>query len=485
LDLTFEELGAIAASSLPLIDDAGWIVRRKHRVEFLEPGLVRHYVTLDLDVPQTAYESTAGKWLPITTLPKAPGTLFRFDFSTDGRTVPLRTRAENSEISLAILLAEANRTLPGVIAHLNVADPTQLTTDIRDELLVLAADDSQAGQSIIKNEWTPTKASTFFGQLFAKAHPTTELVADDLSRLRSAIRTDHKRLWWLINTVAHSSFLVVPLALAAGERIIVKLAYDEVIVDVLGGWTWSVRRTIRAATYRSGFRSLPITFYVPWASARSFHFEAHVPSGLSVARAGEAATGEFESDHVRHLHIYCPPGVVDRVQRIAVNYRLRADDYGLAAYGGAMILTALLALAAWHPGYLWTTTDDPLTGREQITSLGAAPSILLLVPGLIAAYVARRTHPVAQRLAGLARFSLAVVAVAAFVVACRIAVIGNPATANQYGLRWHWLVPSAILTACASVVLVGRRLSTSFALMVSPLTTKGRAWWAARTLPPP
>lgn len=477
------DLGRIAEPCLELIlGDQAWLTRRKHRVEFLEPGLVRHHITVDFRIPASAAPAASKtRWIPLFTLPKSPGDLFRFDYSdADGHSLPLPTRKENQVITRAMLITEAVRAC--VTADL----ASGVTSRLLEELDYVASKESQDAQGIIKNLWPVTSTS---GRVNA---------IDD--RADEARLAEDPRFWWLLRTAAHSSIVVDAVAGEPGDRVIRKLAYDQVIPDLSTSGR-SVGSLLRSLSYRSGFRSLPVTFVIPWASARSFHFEVHAPEGLDVTAAGIRASQVHEVRHPHHAHLYTearqapedtpdtvatpdtPDTAVGRVQVPGAYFRLPSAEYGLTAYGATGLVAVLMGLGALWPEYLLVGVKRASGGAVTVTSVSATSSILLLVPGLIATYLAGQRHPVARRLSALSRLCLLGTAAVAFAGAVRLTLISadHPTTASDLADTWLW--PMFGLSAMATAVLLLRRCSGWFSAVTAPLAKRRRVARAKRRDP--
>lgn len=496
MPVTPEKLESLASACLPLVRSTGWIARWKQKVDYIEPGLLRHSLTLDVDISDQMWHGDGCFWIPVTTLPKTPGQLFRFDFCDgSGRTIPLRTSGESREISAALITEAVTSAVEIALKELSGNDEGVLTNEaalletLRDETALMAIADSQQGQEALKNLWGSRDFSPPWRRWLKKlwqqgpfGRPSDPGSVDDLTRVRQHLRANDTEFWDLLKTVAHSSFVIAPVRAAAGERVVLKLSYDQVFDDIT---VWkkdrSLNANLRSFSFRSGFRAIPLKVFVPWSASKGFHFEAHVASGLSVSHAGVLPAGVVDVDHAAHAHLYYPDTTEIWSKRPAVSIRLKADDYGLGAYGVAGLVTCMLGLAAWKPAYLWNSVLSQ--GHRNITSIGAISSIMLLIPGVIATYMAAPRHPVARRLSGLPRICLLAVALMTFVIAARVAVISNSHPVSSYGMRHDWLEPTAIVAAAATLILGLRRMSSAGAVWTAPAMARIRAWQAALEIP--
>jgi hypothetical protein len=393
-------LGLLAA-------DADWIIRRKHRVELLEPTLFRHHLSLDFELPAAAAEVDRGaRLVPLTLMRKSPGAFFRFDLRDEvNRSLPFPTRTENGTLSAATLQLLAR----------SIVGPDEFKRGLAEEIRYIAHASKSDALSLIVNEWMRQPKSKWGRR-------------QRLIRVEQGVRgklAQNPNFWWLLRALAHSSIVALPVEGSIGDRRLIKLSFDEVVPDLTSG---SIRHPIslfRALSYRTGYRGFQTSFVIPWSTARSFHFEVHSPSGLEVIEAGLSGREPEIPTNRAHIHLYAPfeakKAERNRVRTPYVQFRLRGTALSPTAVVAAGGITALMWLCAYE------------ASRLEGTGLGPSTSVLLLFPALIASYLARPEHPLTARLMRLARGVLFGMGLLTIFGAARLAIITkeHPATADE------------------------------------------------------
>lgn len=407
-----ERIGELVA---PLLErDLSWIERRKESVKILDDTAVQRQVSVDFSlrgkVEPLLREERVGLGdlfaAPLFVLPKSPpSSLMSFDLADgDGHSLWLISREDNARISASTLRAMARRLLAG----------KKLPARLEDQLTKLCEADPEVGKEIATRLLTPD--------------------VDD-SRELSELRESERFCWWL-STFAHSSVIVVLFRAAVQRRMLIKLRYQERIKAeqrILTRLGW--------AAYRVGIDSSLF-------EARSSHFEAEAPPGLRIleARLSDNHSPEpaTERGFLRRVHLY----------------RRRAHDVNAATgvlwlvVSGGFLGGALLA-AALGFGALVACAFAAESIAENPTS---APALLLVIPGLIASYVARPDqHALTARLLSFARRLLILSALCAYGAAAKVAFSGGaPNGSAQLDARADqlrsWLI---VLAAIALVPLLG------------------------------
>lgn len=401
------------------------MVRRKHRLDFLEPALFRHHLSFDFIVPDDApHDDMNRHYVPLTFLTKAPGSLFRFDLrDAMGVALPLPTRNENAQLSAAVL--------QHLGAKLLTAGGEKLTGIQAQHLRFIAHAERRDALGIIVNDW------------MTRTGNRRKLRLQKPSEDWKGTLAKNDDFWWLLRALASSSIVMVPVPAQRGDRVLIKFSYDELTTDFTQGDGFRRFSHLRALTFMAGFRSYLTTVLVSWASAQSFHFEAHAPQGLAIIDAGLSARPALPLSQ-RHVHLYDGNATKSRILIPHVRLRLDGTAIGAMAALSALAITALLWLA-WH-------FAKHLAGTE----LNAAPSVLLLVPGLIASYLARPTHPITARMVTLVRVALVIVAVTAFAAAARLSVVSKEHPLSYEELRGYFWVLFLIATGGTFVLMLNR-----------------------------
>jgi hypothetical protein len=218
-----------------------------------------------------------------------------------------------------------------------------------------------------------------------------------------------------------------------------------------------------------GMSSYDIWVETPFIGARNYHLECKAPKGLRVRHASLldiensevlSTTGPF----VRHVHLY---GEDAQERRRALTWiSLRPSYQGLLGTSALVAIFVVLGVVImWQsPGKI---ADNP----------SAAPSLLLLLPGLIASVVGRPDpHALTTRVLAWVRRILLMSGLAAYVAAVIVGLSpkATPATRHdeiqhlQDWLRW----PAYVAIVCCGLILLAATLNL-------PLTHS--AWrWAKR-----
>jgi hypothetical protein len=408
-------LASQARSCLDLLAaDADWAIRRKHRVDLLEPTLFRHQLSLDFELPAAAAELSPGvRLVPIALMRKAPGDFFRFDLRDEvDRSLPFPTRIENGTLSAAALLLLAQK----------VVGSSAVTDGLAEELSYIAHAPKSNALSLIVNEWMQEPQPR-------RGHPKRLVRTQE--GFRGKLAKD-PNFWWLVRALAHSSIVALPVEGTVGDRRLIKLSFDEVVPDFSSGSIRHPTSWLRALGNRSGYRGYKVSFVVPWSTARSFHFELHSPAGLEVIEAGFQGREPQIPENRAHVHLYAPfeskHAERNRVRVPYVQFRLRGTALSVTAVAAATGITALMWLCSHEASHL------------SGSGLGPGASVLMLFPALIASYLARPEHPVTARLMNLSRGVLFGMGILAIFAAARFAIATDDHPASADGLRSYFTI---------------------------------------------
>lgn len=415
--LTEDRIDEIGSLIAPLLNSGtAWIDRRKETVQILDDSALRRQVSVDFSLRSSvrALKEVGGGesiWAaPVFVLPKSPSSLRSFDLSDEtGHSLSLISREDNAAISAAALLS-----LAAAVGGLD--DPGELEPGLRAQLKEVGEADADRAEAIAgrllseDGEWA--------GQL-------------------AAFRSDARSRGWL-ETLAHSSIVVVLFRSEGPRRKLVKLTFQEEM------------KTEQRRLTRLGWAPYEVMIDSPRIEARSFHFEAEAPSGLRISKAqltdDEAPEPVVETGPMKRVHLY----------------REQAETAGAG--------TAVLSLDVAGPGFIsGAMLASLLTVGALIACLirasdiasnpTSAPALLLVLPGLIASYVARPDrHALTTRLLSFARGLILVVAFCAYLAAARVALAGSKPTAEPAigeaaaSLR-TWLWGLAIVASVATIGL--------------------------------
>lgn len=423
--LTQKRIVQIGTLVAPMLDDGlSWIERRKESVQLLDDTALRREISVDFslrrDVDPLLKELKGSPdeqlfCAPVFVLPKSPSNLMAFDLcDEESKSLALISLEDNARISGEVLVQMVRR-----------AAEDQLSEALADELRRLARLEGP-------------RAEQLAARLLSDDGPWPEINA-------AVKRNDRLRLW--ISTLAHSLILVVLYRSAGPRRKLVKLTFEEPIL------------TDQRSLTRLGWASYRVAIDSPLIEARSFHFEAESPPGLRISKAqltdterDEPAT---ETGFMKRVHLY-RRGAERAGAGTAV---LWLDVSGPGFIGGA-VMASSLTLAA--------LVGCAVKATEITENPTSAPALLLVLPGLIASYVARPDqHALTTRLLSAARRLLLAVAFCAYLAAATVALSGSRPEADELTERSSslrtWLLSLAVVSG---VCLVG--------LGVTWLRSKGR-----------
>ena len=250
------------------------------------------------------------------------------------------------------------------------------------------------------------------------------------------MRADDRLSGWL-ETLAHSSIVVVLYRSPGPRRKLVKLTFEEPI-------TTKQRRLTRL-----GWASYQVIIDIPRIEARSFHFEAEAPSGLRISSAeltdSEAEEPVRETGFMKRVHLYRKAA-----QKAGAGTAVLALDVAGPGFVSGAMLASLLTIGA--------LVGCAVQADAIASNSTSAPALLLVLPGLIASYVARPDlHALTTRLLSFARQLLLGIALCAYLAAARVALAGaKPLTddeiSSQAGSLGCWLW---ILSAVAGLLFLG------------------------------
>lgn len=407
-----ERIGKLVA---PLLEhDLSWIERRKESVEILDDTAVQRQISVDFSLREWVEpllrkeRGDLGDLFvaPLFVLPKSPpSSLMNFDLSdADGHSLWLISREDNARISAATLTAMARRLLKS----------DSLPAKLEDQLTKLCKADPATGEEIAARLLTPS--------------------GDDSTEL--AELRENKRFSWWVRTFAHSSIIVVLFRSPIQRRMLIKLRYQE-----------RIKAKQRVLT-RLGWAAYRVGIDCSLFEARSSHFEAEAPPGLRILEArlsdNHSLEPTAERGFLRRVHLYRP-------QAHAVN---AATAVLWLVVSGGFLGGALLAATLGFGALV----SCAVAAEDIAKNPTSAPAILLVIPGLIASYIARPDqHALTARLLSFARRLLLVSALCAYGAAAKVALAGGaPDGKAQLDARTDqlrtWLI---VLAAISLIPLLG------------------------------
>jgi hypothetical protein len=447
-----DRLRKVGYATLALLErNAQWVHRRVETLTLVDERVARRHISVDFTLPRRMPKShaVAGQsvyFVPITFLWREPGPM-RYDVRDEaGGALPLLNESEHSRIMASMLFQAAERRLqkfklepdwPLRVALVQL--PFAIWPDSLPSLRALLNPASQ--------EW-----EDFPGR----------------SDLRERLREDPAFVN-LLCLAAQRNVAVAPLVDCAGQRRVVKLAFEEKLVEQDRPdrpTTWVSR-----AKAGSGLWPTQAVIRMPMiGGASSQHVQVLTPPNVELTSATLAGadpadtlhelifhpTAAARADRFAHTvigpanraHLYRPDA--HDVQVGVVQVDLRAERRGMltaSLVATFLVFAALTALA-------WGMLDGTLAGRSS-----AASSLVLIAPGLIAAFLVRAgEHAMARRLLRPSRLLLACCALTTFVAAVLLVLMG-PESSD--------LIELEMKGATATGTIDGADPATSLGLQIS------------------
>lgn len=421
-----------------LLAPAPTIARHKQRAELLDVDLLRYHLSFDF---KASHESLDPAFIPLTFLPKSPGTLFDFDFrNASGEAIHLPPFRENTRWSARLL-----RELAFQILGPDAFQRRRLVITSYLQFVAYATHD--AAEGAIRRYCLESVGSGRGSRI--PLHKRT----DRVTRGWRGVLLRDDRFWWLLTQCAASCVVVLRLdGVPASDthQQILKLSYTAQLAGPPRSARW--QRSV-AIFRRLGFRSFRTTIVPPWTRAATYHLEFHMPVGLHIvaSRLGlwqsSSARSRSKPVNARYEHLYFAD--TGRLEPMIADVwtRPRAASLGAPAICVAILATALIGigfgLAEWMNDH----------------GSGAIASGLLAVPGFVAAYFSRPTHPIVANLTTGARAALMVVALTTYLAALRAAFVAMPPSDEQVENLQMWFGVLAICAGAATAILLAIRVS--------------------------
>ena len=404
MDLAGVDMTALGEMVLWLHENPrAWVKRRFERYRLIDRRSMRRRVTLEFELSERIAErSTSGGLtvIPLALLEKRP--LRGFELKAEnGRKLPSLITAESTHVAHHVLQAAARRALnPG--SHSDAASE-RATQRIKNHLLQrfgrveLEPEIVQDLAEIVGNDRKRTRAAR--ERIEDAAGSTSRDAAEDQRRRLHA----NPEMKVLIADLADGFLLLTPRCVEPHVRCIWEFAYDDAF------------RTDdpyqRALFVRLGLMPVRVKLPTPAAArAASFHCEVEAPPDLEIVRAridrgvryvAEAnwlrlnltGTGRRtkrvtsianrriearDGGGISRAHLHLPTAVEPVTNKAAaiVELRMKRGGFLIAAF-----LTCALA------GGMLTASCHRLPKISE--NVEAATTLLLLVPGVLAAYLVR------------------------------------------------------------------------------------------------
>lgn len=343
------ELVGAAASPL-LLNPARWIHRRVESIEFIDDRSVRRNVSVDFTLPRFFLTSPYRPGpppihlAPLALLAKEP--LRHFDLTDEnGRSLPLLTRTQNNRVAAAALIANA-----GVLLH---RYGRTLEREIAADLNAVATGTRQGAQHALD----------------------AVLRAEGAARINRELLARDPRLRTLLGALADN--FIVLAGLDGRARRVVKFSYDE----PLGESSLPFHARVAEGL---GWRTKEIVWRTPSVGySASYHIEVEAPRDVEIVSAALVVTDSRGGDTYiptgfsgRRSHLYSEGMAQDAIGTTSVRLRARRAGLIRAAALLGLLTAALLTMGAIRVGKVDNDSAASIT-------------LLVVVPALLAAYLAR------------------------------------------------------------------------------------------------
>jgi hypothetical protein len=433
----FDELGDFCATLLS--SGNPWVGRRKESITVLDESMIRRQQSVDFSMDAieslTQFKSLCDRVFgcdvraaPLFILDKDPVSSMAFDLKDEsGRSLSLMTSEENGEISAATLKALARKTLEA--AHYTLSD------ELAAKLENLAKADTSGGRDWLDRLKSPLPGDPDLAEIDVLLEKPGE---------------DGEMSWWL-NTLALASIVLVTFEAGSNHRRVIKIAYEQPTVRQS-----AVRQPLRFFA-RLGWLSYQTQVESPLIRSGRYHLEVKAPPEIRLTRAAlvdDKTNRRNRAPGFRsRAHLYIDDAH-DSYGALA-QFALRVSGRGVlggALLAALLVLVSILACMRYSEGIVEGSTG--------------VPALLLVLPGIIATYVARSDqHGLTTRLLAIPRWILLLFAgVAAYYAAGAIALVG-PVESGLHGIHYvhaveehsdglkGWLRYAAYASAFAVVVI--------------------------------
>jgi hypothetical protein len=436
--LTEAEVRSAAKTALKLfLTSAEWTHRRVETIEVIDERIVRRKLSVDFTVPvespvamsqrgfrgggvrpkATADDELA--FVPITWLrrykrePRLPAGRMHIDLTDEhGCSLPLLGAKELDEVTASMLYQLATQ-------HLADSDLTPDSAILHALTHVAVA--------------FPPETKMLRALLDESSDDWNDFAGDPGGRRRRVLKRDRSFVE-LLRLAAQHRLVLVPVVVKPGQRRIVKLAYDEPcqleVVELPG------RARLREwFTLHTGWWPRFVVVAMPVVGAAKYqHVQVVSPPNVELTGVRLTATRPSapdpelfpESDYdvavdgpANRAHLYIDQALDHQVGMLELGFRAERRGMVTASLAAAtLIVMMLLAFAIWP--------------ERLVTRTSGAASLLLIGPGLVAAFLIRGGEHAMARL--LFRFPRALLAMAAIVVAAAAVVVVAlaPATSQMW-----------------------------------------------------
>jgi hypothetical protein len=435
-----------------LIDSSHYLKRHVETLQIKSGSHGRRRLTIDIQLPvdqrlgqpRSRGDGIYEFWIPVTFVAKHPSRS-NVDVRDDrGRVVPLLTREECNEISLAAVLANAKKLLEAPPSPFLVALLRQLVKcdgmESEVPLLVVRQAFRAEGAKLNKKEWRPFLEALrrltgnyamwvrFRGRpgerRVIKLHYDVEFERQGILRQRKAIRR----------------YLVVGRESGAEHELELEEPGDKNPYSPL-------RRVAARIASSTGLGAVNVGIESPYiVGSDSYHLQAESPPGVETRDIDllakvprEADRRKWSRDHGAHLYVNRTRLVQENAGLALLTLRIGRRGFMTLAWLSAILSAALLWLF-------------DLTATRKLESPEATAAVLLFGPALLAALVVRPgEHPVATKLFSGVRLLVTLNGILAIAAAAAVAGV-RP---KGWSIEHCWFILAIAASVSAAMVSLG------------------------------
>ncbi len=433
-----------------LIDSSHYLKRHVETLQIKSHSFARRRLTVDVQLPSDGRLGESGErgdyefWIPVTFLTKRPPRS-NIDLRDDrNRAVPLLTRSENNEISLAAALAAAEELLP--------KEPSRLLKALLAELIKCDGIKSEVSLVLAKEALKSEGASLGSERALAFAESLRVLSGNysmwvgfhgrpgERRVIKFHYDIEFDRQGVLRQRPTTRSFLIF------GRQS--EVAHSLDLEELGDGNPYSpVRRVAARVASATGLGAVNVGIESPYVvGSDSYHLQVESPPGVETRDIDLFATVEEEGDadrwkrdHGAHLYVNRARLVDEGAGMALLTLRIGRRGFMTLSWLSAVLSATILWLF-------------DLTAKDHVESPEATAAVLLFGPALLAALVVRPgEHPVATKLFSGIRLLVALNGI--LVVAAAAAVAG--VRPEGWSVEHAWFIAAIVASASAAVISLG------------------------------
>lgn len=448
------DLGKIGRHShyFLLTDSSHYLKRHVETLQIKSASYCRRRLTIDIQLPvdhrlgqpRGRGDSVHEFWIPVTFIAKHPSRS-NVDVRDDrGRVVPLLTRNESNEISLASVLASVKTLLGSPPSPFLVALLSELVKcdGMQSEvpLLVIREALTAEGADLKNKKWRPflevlrRLAGNYAMWVRFRGRPEERRV------IKLHYDVEFERQGILRQRKTTRRYLIIGRESGAEHELELEEPGDKNPYSPL-------RRVAARIASSTGLGAVNVGIESPYiVGSDSYHLQAESPPGVETRDIDllakvprEADRRKWSRDHGAHLYVSRTRLVQENAGLALLTLRIGRRGFMTLAWLSAVLGAVLLWLF-------------DLTATKKLASPEATAAVLLFGPALLAALVVRPgEHPVATKLFSGVRLLVALNGMLAIAAAAAVAGV-RP---EGWSIEHSWFILAIVASASAAAVSLG------------------------------